>query len=117
MRHNYLSKSSLLDATHVPPLLAPFPPRRHNSRGFTVEERALAVLRMTEDSLQSDQEQGVLKGLVAAVTDPKVWLMTLSLTGLVISLSFNQFFPQITKTLGYDSTITLVLCAPPFFFA
>ena len=46
---------------------------------------------MTEDSLETDQEGGVLKGLIAAVSDPKVWLMALSLTGLVISLSFNQY--------------------------
>jgi hypothetical protein len=35
---------------------------------------------MTEDALESDQEGGVLKGLVAAVTDPKVWGMALALT-------------------------------------
>lgn len=47
----------------------------------------------------------------------QVWVMALSLTAMVISLSFNQFFPTLTKTLGYTNTISLLLCAPPFVFA
>ncbi|CDZ96600.1 mfs general substrate transporter [Phaffia rhodozyma] len=95
-------------------ILPDFP---HNSRGFTEEERALAQLRMKEDSGRPDGEGGSsIEGLKLAFTDYKVWVMALSLTAMVVGLSFNQFFPSLTQTLGYNSTISLLLCAPPFFF-
>ena len=36
---------------------------------------------------------------------------------LITAQSFNNFFPSIVGTLGYDSTTTLLLTAPPYFFA
>lgn len=36
---------------------------------------------------------------------------------LITSQSFNNFFPSIVGTLGYGSTTTLLLTAPPYFFA
>jgi hypothetical protein len=36
---------------------------------------------------------------------------------MVIGLSFNAYFPTLTATLGYNRTITLLLCAPPWGFA
>lgn len=35
----------------------------------------------------------------------------------VVGLSFNAYFPTLTKTLGYSTTVTLLLCAPPWAFA
>jgi hypothetical protein len=43
--------------------------------------------------------------------------MALSLTSMTIGLSFNQFFPQLTASLGYAKQFSLLLCAPPFAFA
>jgi len=43
--------------------------------------------------------------------------MALSLTSMTIGLSFNQFFPQLTASLGYAKQYSLLLCAPPFAFA
>ena len=34
-----------------------------------------------------------------------------------MSLSTNTFFPTLTATLGYNRTVTLLLCAPPWLFA
>ncbi|KAL7417111.1 MFS general substrate transporter [Mrakia frigida] len=100
-------------------ILPDFP---HNSRGFTTEEKALAVLRMTEDAGEPDSTDGeaangILHGLKLAATDYKVYVLSMALTCMVIGLSFNQFFPQLTTTLGYNNTNTLLLCAPPFVFA
>ena len=39
------------------------------------------------------------------------------LESLVASLSFNAFFPTLSATLGYNRTVTLLLCAPPWVFA
>ncbi|OBZ76616.1 Pantothenate transporter liz1 [Grifola frondosa] len=36
---------------------------------------------------------------------------------LVVSLSFNAFFPTLSATMGYNPTVTLLLCAPPWAFA
>jgi len=99
-------------------ILPDFP---ENSRGFSQAERDLAHLRMVEDAGSADDDKDAnmtpWQGLVLAMTDYKVWLMALSLTSMVVSLSFNQFFPTLTSTLGYNRTVTLLLCAPPFAFA
>ncbi|GAA5973309.1 hypothetical protein JCM11641_003066 [Rhodosporidiobolus odoratus] len=99
------------------PILPDFP---HNTkRGFTKEELELAELRMTEDVGVKDDTAKIStkKALWLAISDYKLWLMALSLTSMTIGLSFNQFFPQLTKTLGYSNTASLLLCAPPFLFA
>ena len=36
---------------------------------------------------------------------------------LITAQSFNNFFPSIVETLGYNSTKTLLLTSPPYFFA
>lgn len=35
----------------------------------------------------------------------------------LIGLSFSQYFPSITKTLGFSTTVTLLLTFPPWAFA
>jgi hypothetical protein len=92
------------------------------ARWLTPEERALANLRMIVDAGLDDQCETRVKesrttGLVMALTDLKVWWLALALTSLVVSLSFNAFFPTLSETLGYNRTVTLLLCAPPWLFA
>jgi hypothetical protein len=36
---------------------------------------------------------------------------------LITAQSFNNFFPSIVGTLGYNESITLLLTAPPYAFA
>ncbi|KAE8852026.1 hypothetical protein HRS9122_02313 [Pyrenophora teres f. teres] len=88
----------------------------HNSRGFTKEERAVAVLRMTEDVGEADEdssEQSAFAGFFMAVKDLKIYVMMLTFTAYVIGLSFNAFFPTLTKTLGFGYITTLLMSAPP----
>ena len=66
---------------------------------------------------QGETEKGNKAGFVSAITDWKVWWLALALTSMVISLSFNAFFPTLSATMGYNRTITLLLCAPPWIFA
>ncbi|KAI5124987.1 hypothetical protein M0805_007412 [Coniferiporia weirii] len=84
-------------------------------------ERRLAERRLKEDVGVEDNEQvesgGHGHGLVLAFTDWKVWWLALALASMVISLSFNAFFPTLCKTMGFDNTVTLLLCAPPWIFA
>ena len=92
--------SSPSDSSTLPELVFFLLPFSHNSRGFSDEERALAVLRMTEDAGEPDSTDGepangMMHGLKLAVTDPKVYVLSMALTCMVIGLSFNQFFPQL----------------------
>lgn len=92
-----------------------------SSHFLSEQETRLAILRMEEDVGVTDAEGSGKKsqtaGLVLALTDWKVYWLAIALTSMVISISFNAFFPTLTATLGYDSTITLLLCAPPWAFA
>lgn len=100
-------------------ILPDFPSTSHT--WLSPEEVRLAERRMEEDVGVGDEEQteaaGQVHGLVLAFTDWKVWWLALALTSLVVSLSFNAFFPTLSATMGYNPTITLLLCAPPWVFA
>lgn len=90
------------------------------TRWLSPQERALAIKRMEEDAGVGDEretEQGKGSGLWLAVTDWKVWWFSLALTSQVVALSFNAYFPTLSATLGYNRTVTLLLCAPPFIFS
>ncbi|KAG6898880.1 hypothetical protein C0995_007928 [Termitomyces sp. Mi166 len=90
-----------------------------NTRWLSAEGRALALRRMVEDSGVGDEQQteGRGSGLWLAVTDVKVWWMSLALASQLVGLSFNAFFPTLSATLGYNATVSLLLCAPPFVFS
>jgi hypothetical protein len=56
-------------------------------------------------------------GLQQALSDWKVWWLAFALTSLKAFLSFGDFFPTISATLGYTWTQSLLLCVPPWLFA
>ncbi|ESK97617.1 sugar transporter [Moniliophthora roreri MCA 2997] len=84
-------------------------------------ERTLAIQRLAEDVGVGDQDQTESgskgSGFIQCMTDWKVWWLALALTSQVVALSFNAYFPTLTATLGYNRTVTLLLCAPPWGFA
>ncbi|THH31325.1 hypothetical protein EUX98_g2892 [Antrodiella citrinella] len=83
-------------------------------------EVRLAEKRMEEDVGVGDEQQtesGQLNGFYQAMGDWKVWWLALALTSMVVSLSFNAFFPTLSATMGFNPTVTLLLCAPPWVFA
>ncbi|KJA30031.1 hypothetical protein HYPSUDRAFT_196318 [Hypholoma sublateritium FD-334 SS-4] len=86
---------------------------------LTPQERALALRRMEEDAgvtEEADTEKGAAAGLWMAVSDWRVWWLAFALTAQVVALSFNAYFPTLSATLGFNGTVTLLLCAPPFVF-
>ncbi|KAF2267785.1 MFS general substrate transporter [Lojkania enalia] len=92
----------------------------HNSRGFTEEEREVAVLRMTEDVGEADTdsaEQSAFAGFFMAIKDLKIYVMMITFTAYVVGLSFNAFFPTLTGTLGFAHIPTLLMSAPPWAFS
>ncbi|KAH7887797.1 MFS general substrate transporter [Phlebopus sp. FC_14] len=84
------------------------------------EERRLALRRMEEDTGVGDQDEtehgGRARGLYLAVSDWKVWWFAMALTTQVVALSYNAYFPTLAATLGYNPTVSLLLCAPPWIF-
>lgn len=99
-------------------ILPDFP---ENTRSLSPLERKLAQRRMQEDFGEADADQkehgNSLSGFKQAMSSWLVWWMAFALTAQVVGLSFNQYFPTLTATLGYNPTITLLLCAPPWAFS
>ena len=76
---------------------------------------------MEEDAGVGDEEetegQSHGRGLWLAIMDWRVWWMAFALTSQVVALSFNAYFPTLSQTMGFNRTVTLLLCAPPFAFS
>lgn len=87
------------------------------TKWLTIEERNLAILRIAEEASDEDDEIGVMTGLKMAFQDPALYFIWLMQLGLNTASAFTNFFPTIVKSLGYSSTNTLLLTAPPYVFA
>ncbi|KAG1767132.1 major facilitator superfamily domain-containing protein, partial [Suillus occidentalis] len=94
-------------------ILPDFP---HNTRWLSPEERALAVSRLAEDGDSRAElwNKTSMQGLRDAVSDWKVWWFTAAYTVQLLSQSFAAYFPTLSGTMGYNTTVTLLLCAPPW---
>ncbi|KAG6906541.1 hypothetical protein DXG01_013249 [Tephrocybe rancida] len=81
-------------------------------------EKALAIRRMQEDAalLPHYEPMSEYAGFLMAVKDWKVWWLAVTYAGILLSVAFNAYFPTLTSALGYNRTISLVLCAPPSIF-
>ena len=92
-----------------------------SGRWLSPAEVILSERRMEEDVGVGDggetERGGPVQGLIQALVDWKVWWLAFSLTSMVVFLSFNAFFPTLSATMGYNPTVTLLLCAPPWIFA
>ncbi|TFK97124.1 MFS general substrate transporter [Pterulicium gracile] len=105
----------------VPFILADYP---STTKFLSDRERTIAQGRLVKDvGLVDDPDaeeksgSGVLHGLYLAFTDLKVWTMAFVYLTFIMGLSFGQYMPTITRTLGFSTTITLLLTFPPWAFA
>ncbi|KAG1779745.1 MFS general substrate transporter [Suillus placidus] len=82
------------------------------------DEQTLAKRRMEEDAAAGNEDQGKpvegFSGLSEALMDWRVWWLGVALSFMIASLSFGNFFPTLSATMGYNTTISLLLCAPPW---
>ncbi|RSM02591.1 hypothetical protein CEP52_007904 [Fusarium oligoseptatum] len=76
---------------------------------LTQEERDLAYNRMELDTVGNRGETSTWKGLQQAAKDPMHFHLAAN--------GFKNFFPTVVKTLGFNTTITLVLTCPPYLIA
>lgn len=74
-------------------------------------------LRNENAGLVDDDPDSLLWGVKQALLDPKLYMFIVLQMALLTAQSFNNFFPSIVGTLGYNDTITLLLTAPPYGFA
>ena len=74
-------------------------------------------LRNENAGLIDDDPGSLLWGVKQALLDPKLYMFIILQMALLTAQSFNNFFPSIVGTLGYNDTITLLLTAPPYGFA
>ncbi|KAF4546044.1 Allantoate permease [Lasiodiplodia theobromae] len=102
----------------VIPILPDYP-LQSTHRWLSPAHQALAEYRIRQENagIPDEDSESVLWGLKQALLDPKLYAFTLQQMALITAQSFNNFFPSIVGTLGYSSTITLLLTAPPYFFA
>ncbi|KAF8529691.1 major facilitator superfamily domain-containing protein [Hysterangium stoloniferum] len=92
----------------------------HNTRWLSASETRLAQMRLGEDTGEADNdtsEESAWAGLKMALLDIKVLLFMLMSCLGYLALSFTVFFPSLTATLGFSTTITLLLAATPWLLA
>ncbi|KAJ7250041.1 major facilitator superfamily domain-containing protein [Mycena haematopus] len=97
----------------------------NNTRWIVGEERRLAQARLAEDAGEADQDNEKdtpLAGLKMALTDPLILVFAVMNASQLLGLSFINFLllttnPRLTSTLGFDTTISLLLAAPPWLIA
>ncbi|KAG2113222.1 MFS general substrate transporter [Suillus clintonianus] len=94
-------------------ILPDFP---HNTKWLTPEERELAVSRLVEDGQgrAGVRERTSMQGLWDALSDGKVWAFVAAYIAQLLGQSFFAYFPTLSATMGYNTTVTLLLCAPPW---
>nr|GAT50483.1 tartrate transporter [Mycena chlorophos] len=91
-----------------------------NTRWINDHESRLAQARLAKDAGEADQDTEAgsrFEGLKLACADPLTWLFSLMLFTQHLGRSVGQFFPTLAKTLGYSTTTTLLLTAPPWLLA
>ncbi|KAF7298654.1 Tartrate transporter [Mycena indigotica] len=89
----------------------------NNTRWIKGDLRRLAQARLAEDAGEADKDNESdtpVTGLKMALMDPLVWAFAIMNTAQLLGLSFINFFPTLTKTLGFNTTISLLLAAPPW---
>ncbi|KAF8154966.1 major facilitator superfamily domain-containing protein [Crassisporium funariophilum] len=97
-------------------ILPDFP--ENSSSWLTPEEQSLAMRRMREDAMSQVGEHNVSgkEGFKQAVKDWKVWWLTFTYGIIFVATSYVLYLPTLAATLGFNPTISLVLCAPPSMF-
>lgn len=97
-------------------LLPDFPDSKRAS-WLSEEEQRFSSRRLAVTANGEIDEVGDIKqGVKDAFIDIKVWLLVGVQVCLLSSETWTYFFPSIVKTLGYSSTISLILTAPVYVF-
>ncbi|KAF3931445.1 hypothetical protein ABW19_dt0203089 [Dactylella cylindrospora] len=90
------------------------PDQPESTTWLTESERELAVQRIQIDTAELTEDTKPTEGLIAALKDPRLYLFVFMQNMHLSACSFNNFFPTVVGTLGFNRTITLLLTCPPY---
>jgi MFS family permease len=103
--------------------MAVLPQLPATTRWLSKEERLLGVVRMIEDVGTADddfdecgEKMTAFRGLKLALTDKKIWLFFPLMFATCTAAGINAVFPTIVRSLGYSTSTTYLLTAPPWLF-
>ncbi|KAF2464773.1 permease of the major facilitator superfamily [Lindgomyces ingoldianus] len=89
-------------------------------RAFSPEMKRVANRRLAIDAAEADVDEtggmSQIHGMKLAFMDPKTYMLAVAYMGITGAAGFQNFFPTLTKTLGYNEIISLLLVAPPYVF-
>jgi hypothetical protein len=110
---------TIVIALLVMPLLPDYPGQRTMLKLFNKDEHVYAEWRLRKENagIRDEDPESIWWGLGQALKDPKLYMFIVLQMMLITAQSFNNFFPSIVGTLGYNRTNTLLLTAPPYLFA
>lgn len=84
------------------------------------EMKHVANRRLAIDAAEADEDEAgsmsQYKGFKLAMTDSKTYILAIAYMCITGAAGFQNFFPTLTATLGYDHIVSLLLCAPPYVF-
>ncbi|KAH7069338.1 major facilitator superfamily domain-containing protein [Paraphoma chrysanthemicola] len=87
------------------------------TKWLTPEERQLAYDRIHRDTVGKREKSSTFTGLKEAASDYRVWVFAFMQHMHLAANGFKNFFPTVVETLGFNTTITLVLTCPPYLIA
>lgn len=87
------------------------------TRWLTEEERQFAHDRIVRDTVGQRSMTTTFAGLKEAAKDYRVWIFAFMQHAHLAANGFKNFFPTVVETLGFNTTITLLLTCPPYLIA
>lgn len=84
---------------------------------LNAEERELAERRVTRDTTGKRKGTSSWTGLREAVLDYRTWVFALMGNLHLSANGFKNYLPTAVETLGFNTTVTLVLTCPPYLLA
>ena len=80
-----------------------------------VANRRLAI-EAAEADVDEPGGMSQMRGLKLAMADPKTYILAIAYMSITGAAGFQNFFPTLTATLGFNHIISLLLVAPPYVF-
>jgi hypothetical protein len=89
-------------------------------RLLSPEMKHVANRRLAIEAAEADvDEPGGMsqwRGFKLAMADPKTYMLAIAYMSITGASGFQNFFPTLTATLGYNKIVSLLLVAPPYVF-